>query len=195
MSSTSTAQITFNDVAPVVNAGPNQNVGATSTVALSGTASGPSGSAIASYAWDFNYNGSTFNGTGSGAGSSTSYATPGTYTVALKATDVYGVSTISTLTVTVNDVPPTVSLYSPATGSVGTAVGFGASLGGPMSTANDTISWNFGDGGSLAAQSVNATNALTPAYTYTTAGTYTVTATVTDPFGGITIVTQTITIS
>ncbi len=106
------------------------------------------------------------------------YAAAGAKTVVLTVTDNEGATNAFTKTVTVTGAPantaPTASFTLPTDCTAGTPCGF-------TSTSTDadgtiaTTAWNFGDGGT----------ADTPAatHTYTAAGTYAVTLTVTDNLG------------
>jgi PKD repeat protein len=131
---------------------------------------------IASYTWDFGD-----GGTGTGSVAEHSYSVSGTYTATLHITDKNGatsqVSTsISALPSTVVITPPTAVLSS------STAVGDAPLLvtfnGTGSTTSNPPIvsySWAFGDGS-------QATGATT-SHSFTTAGTYYTTLTVTDSKG------------
>ncbi len=94
---------------------------------------------------------------------SASYTTPGIYTVVLTAINGSQSST-KTLTITVYG-PPLVSFSAPLTVCVGTPFSFTntttAGVPGPV-----TYNWSFGDGGT--------STAVSPTYTYSTPGFYTV---------------------
>ena len=94
---------------PTASAGGPYSVSEGAEVMLSGTASAV-GATITAYAWDLNYNGATFSTDANGSTVSfdaTSLDGPATRTVAFRATDSLGISTISTAVVTINDAPPT----------------------------------------------------------------------------------------
>ncbi len=143
---------------------------------------------IISYAWDF----------GDGASARTSstshtYSIAGTYTVTLTVTDNDGGVGTDKKSITVAEPiapnsPPTVSLVlSPATGEIPLAVAFS----GENSTDPDgsivSYAWDFGDG--------TAANTATAGHTYTIAGIYTVTLTVTDNMGATATAQSTVTSS
>ncbi len=123
---------------------------------------------ITSWSWDF----------GDGASSSTqnpthTYMNVGTYTVTLTATSVGGMDTVtlSNLVMVGEPVPVASFTAGPIAGDAPLAVTFG-----DVSTLNITSwLWDFGDGTTSAVQS--------PTHAYTTAGTYTVSLTVTSTAG------------
>jgi len=124
------------------------------------------------------------NASSSGGGSTTLtpshvYSNPGTYTATLTATDSAGHSGSSSTTVTVNDVAPTVTFADPPA-VAGSPVSFTASatdVSPAVQTAGFTYAWNFGDGGTG--------SGATTSHTYASAGTYTVSVTATDEYGGV----------
>ena len=135
-----------------------------------------------------------FIGAGSSASGSTLtpshvYANPGTYTATLSATDAAGHSGNSTTAVTVNDVPPTVTVTDPPP-VAGSPVSFTASatdVSPAVQAAGYTYAWTFGDG--------TTGTGGTSSHTYATAGTYTVTVTAMDEYGKTGTASETITIS
>ena len=121
-----------------------------------------------SWAWDFG-DGST----STAQNPSHTYSVPGVYTVILTATNSYGSDTeAKTAFVTVNGNPPVAAFTgSPTSGTVPLSVSFT-----DQSTNIPTSwSWTFGDGGTSTAQH--------PIHEYTTAGTFTVTLTVSNAWG------------
>ena len=121
------------------------------------------------------------------------FASRGTYTVALTVTNNFGQTNTSTHTVTVDD-PPTATFTPSATVvAPGATVNFEASAsapGGPNG-AITSYSWNFGDG-SAVADGGGSTDA---SHTFESPGTYTVTLTTTDDLGVSTTTTEQITVS
>ena len=164
------------------SAGPSESGNEGSVISLVGAASG--GSGALSYSWNFG------DGTAATTGTlkpSHTYAIYGKYTATLTVTDSAGHAAQSSTTVTVNDVPPTVTVGDPV-GTVGTAIAFTASATDPSTqevAAGFTYSWNFGDGSTSTLQN--------PSHAFAAPGTYTVTVTATDEDGrsgsGSTIVT------
>lgn len=111
------------------------------------------------------------------------FTRPDTYTVTARATDVAGqVGTGSASVVVIRSIPP-ITITGPSNGTVGVPVTFSvtppsSSTGVP--TSNVTV--DFGDGSSRNLGAITATTAVTKVYS--SEGTYTVAATVTDTAGG-----------
>ena len=153
------------------------------SVGFDATASSDFDGHVASYNWDFGD-----GGTGSGATISHTYSSPGTYTAALTVTDDDGATATSTRTIHVAqpNAPPAASFTAtPTSGTVPLNVAFDAtgSIDGDGSIVS--YAWTFGDG--------NAAIGSAPSHSYTAAGTYTVTLTVTDDDGATAQSTSTIT--
>jgi len=137
------------------------------------TSSDPDTGDTLTYAWNFG-DGST----ATTANPSHSFTTAGTYTVTLTVTDdgtpaLNSTDTITIIVTDANQAPTAVATSDITSGEVSLAVQFT----GDTSTDPDngdvlTYTWDFGDGST-------ATTA-NPSHTFTTAGTYTVTLTVTD---------------
>jgi large repetitive protein len=102
------------------------------------------------------------------------YALAGTYTVTLITTDGWGKAASTTRTVTrtepTGNRAPTATFTTICTGLICTTNSNGTT---DLDGDQITYSWNFGDGTALS-------TAASPPHTYTTAGTYTITLTVTD---------------
>ncbi|MBN1811580.1 MAG: PKD domain-containing protein, partial [Anaerolineae bacterium] len=122
------------------------------------------------YLWDFG------DGTTSSIGSPVHvYTATGIYTVALTATGLGGMDTLERLDyITIYGPPAADFSASPTSGEAPLTVVFTNT-----STNATSYAWDFGDGGTSVEES--------PAYTYTTAGTYTITLTVTGPDGSDTL--------
>ena len=134
---------------------------------------------VSSYSWDFG------DGNGSTATNpSHTYTSAGVYSVTLTATGPGGSDTlVCTDCISVSDPPPPppsapVADFSlnPGSGETPLVVNFNNLSSGDISG----YSWDFGDG--------NGSNATDPSHTYTIAGAYTVTLTVTGPGGSDTAV-------
>ncbi|WP_024285418.1 PKD domain-containing protein [Cellulomonas sp. KRMCY2] len=138
---------------------------------VDGSASSDPDGTIASYAWDFGD-----GATGTGQTATHTYATAGTYTVSLTVTDddgATGTTTGQVVTVDppVNQVP--VAAFTSSVASLAVSVDGSASSDPDGTIAS--YAWDFGDGATGTGQ--------TATHTYATAGTYTVSLTVTDDDG------------
>ncbi len=125
---------------------------------------------LSTWDWDF----------GDGVGTSTQqnpsyeYATPGTYTVTLNITDTNGCDNSISETIDYFPAPAVDVTIDPPAGCTPHTVTFtNNSL--PL-TGVYTVAWDFGDG-------IGTSTDVSPVYTYTTAGTYDVTLTMTSPTG------------
>ena len=121
---------------------------------------------ITSYSWSFGDGGSS-----SQASPSHTYSAAGTYTATLTASGPGGSDSAST-TITVNEPAPVAGFSgSPTSGTVPLTVSFTDASSGAITGR----SWSFGDG--------NSSSATSPAHTYNSVGTYTVSLTVSGPGG------------
>ncbi|MEA3276086.1 MAG: DUF4082 domain-containing protein [Pseudomonadota bacterium] len=138
------------------------------TVTLADTSTG----AVTGRSWDL--------GDGTSATSATvvkTYTTPGTYQVVLSVTGA-GVTSTATKTISVGTAVPVAQFSaSPVMGTAPLQVGFADASTGIISSR----SWTFGDGGTSTLQN--------PSHTYTKAGLYTVTLSVSGP-GGVDTLTR-----
>jgi PKD repeat protein len=161
---------------PVANAGGPYSGTVGVPVSLTGAAStDPQGQAL-TYAWDFGDKTTT----GTGVAPSHTYTAAGTYTVSLTVTDTSGLTGTATAKATIAAAPqpPVANAGGPYSGTIGVPV----SLTGAASTDPQgqtlTYAWDFGD------KTATGTG-VAPSHTYTAAGIYTVSLTVTDT-GGLT---------
>ena len=131
-------------------------------------ASGSTGD-IASYQWDFG-DGTT----GTGKSASHSYAAAGTYTVTLTVTDDKGATASQSASVSVvaPNVAPTAAFTHSETDLLAS---FDANGSSDSDGSIASYSWSFGDG--------TTSSGKTASHSYTAAGTYSVTLTVTDDKG------------
>jgi PKD repeat protein len=148
------------------------------------TSNDPDGT-IASYSWDFG-DGSP---AGSGVAPSHSYTIGGFYDVTLTVTDDDGATNSTTQTIGVFDpsinVPP---LASFTLADKALDIDVDASASDDVDGTIVSYEWNFGDGSP-------AGSGVTASHTYATAGTYTVSLTVTDDDGAEHTVSQNVTVS
>ncbi len=124
---TGTTHVIVDNEPPSVDAGPDQAINEGQTASFNAVITDPGGPQdITSVQWDFNYDNATFTPDPSASGPSAShpFLTPGTYTVAVQATDASGDANLSTLTVTVNPLPPTATVTNSGTAPEGSAVTF-----------------------------------------------------------------------
>ena len=152
-------------------------------VQVDGSGSSDADGSVASYAWDFGD-----GATASGATASHTYATAGTYLVSLTVTDDAGAtgSTAHQVSVTAPTVnQPPVAAFTAATTDLAVQVDGSGSSDADGSVAS--YAWGFGDGATA--------SGATAAHTFATAGTYTVSLTVTDGGGATGVTTQSVTVT
>ncbi|MEP5610764.1 MAG: PKD domain-containing protein [Cyclobacteriaceae bacterium] len=129
---------------------------------------------ITAYNWDFG-DGST----GTGAITTHTYTQAGTFTATLSATDDVGLVSVSPVSVEIevlpNDPPTAVGSFTPTSGEAPLLVFFDGSASTDADGTIASYEWNFGDGSSG--------SGATTSHTYTSAGNYTASLTVTDNAG------------
>jgi PKD repeat protein len=142
------------------------------TVSVNFTATMLGGVSPVSCSWSFG-DGSS----GIGCTITHTYATLGSFTANVTATDSLGITATSTLAIAVNSqLSLTTPSVSPSPTEVGTAVTFTVTATGGT-TPYTSFNWSFGDGTTAATTTASTT------HTYTSAGTFTTTVTVTDSAG------------
>jgi len=171
---------------PTANAGADKTANEGSSVSFTGTAGG--GPGTLTYHWDFG-DGGTSDGT---LTPSHTYADNGTYTVTLSVT--LGSQTASdTATVTVNNVAPTASLSNSGPVNPNATVTISFANQNDVSSADRAAgyrySYDFNNDGTWEQTDVTSATATT---TFSSAGSKTVKARITDKDGGSTIYTTTV---
>lgn len=171
---------------PIANAGPDQTANEGDTVNFDASASYDPNQDSLSYLWDFGD-----GNTATGLNPTHTYADNGTYTVTLTVTDPHGATATDTLTVTVANVAPTVTLNAPSAATVGKAFSIQVSATDPSTSdtlAGFTYSIDWGDGSTRSGGRLSKK--------YSTPGQYTISVIATDKDGASSIVqTQTVTVS
>jgi PKD repeat protein len=117
------------------------------------------------------------------------YEVPGTYKATISITDNNGATDTNTATVLVNNVPPIVGTIniSPSSVEINSAITASAPFTDPGMKDTHVAVWNWGDGKSTSGKvtEINGSGTVTNTHTYTQAGIYTVTLSVTDNDGGV----------
>ncbi|NND72403.1 MAG: PKD domain-containing protein [Rhodothermales bacterium] len=153
------------------------------TVTVDASGSSDSDGSIVSYTWTFGDGSSA-----TGVSASHEYSQAGTFSVVLTVTDDDGATASETRTVSVlepNNQPPAAAFSaSTSTGVIPLLVTFDASSSTDPDGSIATYTWNFGDG--------SAATGVSTSKTYTVAGSYIVTLTVTDDDGASSLTQQTI---
>jgi PKD repeat protein len=178
------------------NAGPSATFSNSGSVSAGGSATvsfanATGGTGPYTYSYDFNNDG-TFEISGSTQATANIPAPylangPALQTFHGRVTDSTGAYTDYTTSITVNNVPPTVSLVGPFSETTGAPVNFVATVTDTSPAniaAGFTYVWAFGDGATSTQPA--------PTHAYSAAGTYTVTVGVTDQHGATTYATASV---
>jgi PKD repeat protein len=182
----------------VENRAPTASFTATPNPVLSGastsfdatSSSDPDGT-VANYEWDLDGNG-TYETTGVGATTTTSYATPGERTVGLRVTDGNGAAATTTRTVTIQNRAPTASITATPNPVVsGSNVTFDASASGDSDGTIAKYDWDLDGNGTY---EITGEGKPTITVSYAQPGTRTVGVRVTDNNGGAATAATTLTI-
>jgi len=173
-SATTSVTVTNADRAPVVTAPATASGAENTLITFTVSAADPDGDAITSLTASSVPSGATFTSNAahtSGTFSWTpTFSQSGSYSVTFTASNALSGSATTAITVTNVDRPPTANAGGPYTGITNVAVQFDGS--GSSDPDGDALSyaWSFGDGGTG--------TGVNPLHTYTAAGTYNVTLTV-----------------
>jgi len=190
LSSTDTAFVTVNNVAPSVDAGAGATINEGDMFSGSGSFSDPGAD---TWTATVNY--------GDGSGDQTlalnadktfslshTYADNGVYTVSVAVTDDDLGMGSDTAIVTVNNVAPTVgSITAPIDpAAINTPITVEAPFNDPGTVDTHTAEWNWGDGTTSVGTvtEISGSGPVTGSHAYTAAGIYTIKLTVTDKDGG-----------
>jgi len=187
---------------PVASPGGPYSVKEATSTTIDGSHSAEVAGSIASYAWDFNYDGNTFTTDATGAKPAFSAAAidgPATRTIALKVTDAVGNSAIATATVTINNVPPSAKFTAGGSVKLGStgSVSF-SSQSDPSAAdmaASFKYSYDFNSDGKFEITDSSAASATVPAIYLATVGNHTIRGRIKDKDGGFTDYTTTITVT
>jgi PKD repeat protein len=170
----STVTVTTNTQPPVANAGGPYTGTANVAISFNGAASRDPDGSVVSYLWNFG-DGTT----ASGVTAVHAYTAAGSYTVRLTVTDNDGLTNSASTTAQVSDgsglQPPVARPAGPYQGTTASPVAFDGSASSDPDGTIVSYDWTFGDGGTA--------SVAKPTHAYSTAGTYTVTLTVTDDTG------------
>jgi PKD repeat protein len=139
-------------------------------ITFNGTKSTDADGHIISYSWSFGD-----STTGTGATTTHTYATPGTYNVTLTVTDDLGGTDTATTTATIVGTSPIAHTGGPYYGIVNQTIIINGSKSSDLDGHITTWHWHFGDN--------TQANGTTTNHTYHTTGVYTITLTVTDNNG------------
>lgn len=169
-----TVTVTPNAQPPVANAGGPYAGTVNVAISFNGGASRDPDGSVVSYLWNFGD-----GATASGVTSMHAYSVAGSYTVRLTVTDNDGLTNSASTTAQVSDgtglQPPVAKAGGPYNGTIASPVAFDGSASSDPDGAIVSYDWTFGDGGTA--------SGVKPTHSYSAAGTYTVTLTVTDDTG------------
>ncbi len=157
---------------PIARPGGPYSAAPGASIAFDGSTSNDPDGTVSDWSWDFG-DGTT----ASGINVSHAYATPGTFTVRLTVSDNTGETGSATTTASIVGVnqAPIARTGGPFSGKTGVPVAFDGSLSTDADGTIASYAWSFGNG--------TTASGAKPTCTYTAAGSYAVTLTVTDDKG------------
>ena len=172
-----TSRVTVDDAAPQAKITPPAARTLNAPLGFDASGSSDSDGTIAKYEWD--------SGSGWQAGAATfspTFAFPGSYTVRLRVTDDSGKTATTSYTFTLSNQAPTARIGLPARPVTGTPVTFdGTGSADPDGTVTK-YQWDLNGNGTYESSGAR------PAWTYSTAGVYTIHLKVTDALGAVSAV-------
>jgi PKD repeat protein len=176
------------NVAPVANPGGPYTGAEGSPISLDGSASSDADGDALTYAWDFENDGIVDATT---ATASHTYFDNGAFTARLTVNDGNGGTHSQTVAVTVANVAPSLGALTVPTaplplqsGGTPATISGGFTDPGTLDTHTGSLSCDGGTAGTVSATAVNGTGSASGVCTFTAAGVYTVSMTVTDDDGG-----------
>jgi PKD repeat protein len=193
-SSMDTMVVTANNVAPIVDRGADKTVNEGSLVSLSAAGSDVGSVDTLSYLWHVVASNGQIIADKTGANFSFTAMDNGTYTATVKVTDKDGGFSTDSVLVTVNNVAPTASMSGDMALVPGQAGSYSGSFSDPGVLDANQVMWNFGDGSVINFHSAKDAGAMNVSHSWDKKGTYTVTMSVRDKDGGLSTVTQSVTV-
>ncbi len=196
LADTTTALVTVNNVAPIVEAGIDLGAIEGETLTFDGSFTDPGVEDTHTIEWDFGDGSATQTGT---LTPTHTYENDGVYTATLTVTDDDGGVGVDTLTVTVGNAPPVVEAGAD---QIDVPIDSSISLdpaaftdAGILDVHTATIDWGDGTAADVGAVTQGAgSGSVAGTHTYTTDGTFVVRVTVTDDAGGSGFDTFTVTV-
>ena len=194
-STTSTLDVTVNNVAPVITSFTGDSEIDEGDTASFGVVASDSGEDTLTYAWDFGDGSETVFG----ENIEHLFVDNGLYDVSVTVTDDDGASITQSLSITVNNVTPVIDPWQDQTSNEGEIISFNASFSDPGILDSHKVEWDFGDGSETVTETIAPSELtdynLEQTHTYTDDGIYTVTLTITDNDGGVATNTMTVTVN
>ncbi len=177
----SQAQQAAADGLPLANFAGPASIGVGDSASFDGSASTTQDETIATYEWDYNYDGANFDVDDNGIAVSTAFTQAGQYVVALRITVTYADSSTSTdlatqaVTVLANQAP-VAAISASSFGDVGQVLNFDGTGSFDLDGTITTYEWDFDYSGTFGADA----NGPSVNYAYPAAGAFTVALQVTD---------------